>query len=149
MPCPLLIRWGDLLLSLRSAVKIGTVESSTRTDRRRKTYPDILIFSRGFDAQRNTFQRGTKNLGYRKRCHVFLLLPRVQFVAYARLSTACSSSTLSGSCTGYPLLCQNRKPSLRVVVCFLGLSPVNDIDHIIDSDGRLSETMSGTNDMEL
>lgn len=114
-----------------------------------RIYLDVLVFSHDFDGQRNAFQRDTKNLWHRERSHVFLLLPRVQFVAYTRLCAARSSSTLSGSRTGYPLLCQNRKPSVRVVVCFLDFPPINDVGHIINSDGRLLEPISGTDDLEL
>lgn len=148
MPCPSPMCLGDQSPSSRNAVKWGTVGSrNTRIDP--STHLDIFIFAHNLDGQRNTFQRNTKNLGYRKWIHVFLLLPRVHLVAHPRFCAARSSSTLSRSGTGYPLLSQRRKSRVRVVVCFLDFPPVNDIDHVVDSDGRLWGAVSDTCDLRL
>lgn len=97
----------------------------------------VLCFPRCLHRQRDALKGHAQYLRPWITCHLLFLSACVQLVTYARLSSPCTPTSLSSRSTSDPCLDEFRQSAVGIVSCFFNLSSVDDIDDVIDGDGRL------------
>lgn len=93
------------------------------------------------ERERNALQWDTFDLRNREGVHLLLLPPGVQLVTNAGLGTAGTTSTLTRSRSGDPLLGQPCQACVGIVMGLLDFATVDHVYDIVNRDRSLGEQM--------